>query len=130
MFWRSIVTRAFSPCVRPFEFERVQHGLESPCHSEGPMDDVESILRYRRTRSGADLDPVIRRHLDWVWSCALRQVRGDEDLAGDIVQAVFLVLMKKPPSPRHAGALAGWLFKVTRYVALNAIRTRGRRRAH
>src|SRR5262245_40695218 len=94
------------------------------------MDDAESILRYSRTRSGADLEPVIRRHLDWVWACALRQVRGDEDLAGDIVQAVFLVLMKKPPSPRHAGALAGWLFKVTRYVALNAIRTRGRRRAH
>jgi RNA polymerase sigma factor (sigma-70 family) len=94
------------------------------------MDDAESILRYARTRSGADLEPVIRRHLNWVWSCALRQVRGDEDLAGDIVQAVFLVLMKKPPSPRHAGALAAWLFKVTRYVALNVIRTRGRRRAH
>lgn len=94
------------------------------------QNDTELLRRYVRTRLGEDLDPLVKRHLDWVHSCAMRQLGGNWQLAADVTQAVFLVLAEKPPRLGGDDALGAWLFGVTRYAARRAIRAETRRRHH
>src|SRR5689334_16835282 len=94
------------------------------------MTDFELLRRYATTRSPDALEPIVRRHLDWVHSCARRHLHGDDHLAADVTQAVFLALATKPPSLNTDGAIAGWLYQVTKYAAAGAIRSATRRRRH
>jgi len=57
----------------------------------------------------------------------LRQVR-DPHLAGEITQAVFIILAQKAGKISDKTAMTGWLFKTTRYAALAQIRARAKRR--
>jgi RNA polymerase sigma factor (sigma-70 family) len=73
------------------------------------------------------LAPLLAAHLDLVYAAALRQTR-DPHMAEDVAQNVFLIAVKKAghiPQDRAAA----WLLKVTRFVALTALRAQ-RRRAH
>ena len=70
------------------------------------------------------------RHIDWVYSAVLRQVRGDAHLADDVTQTVFILLAKKGAALNPAIKLEAWLFKVARYASLEALRARRRREAH
>src|SRR5262245_42923228 len=94
------------------------------------MTDLELLQQYSRTRRPDALEPLVRRHLDWVHCCARRHLRGDEHLAADVTQAVFLALATRPPRLNTDGALGGWLYRVTRYAAAGAIRAATRRRRH
>jgi RNA polymerase sigma factor (sigma-70 family) len=92
------------------------------------MTDAMLVQEYAQSRSSAALAELASRHRDWVYSAALRMV-GDADMAQDVTQAVFLVLVQK------AGALGrkpvnAWLFNVTRYAAKHALRDRARRNHH
>jgi DNA-directed RNA polymerase specialized sigma24 family protein len=56
-------------------------------------DDRELLRRYREDTDHAALDTLVRRHLNFVYSCALRQVRNPH-LAEDVTQAVFMLLIQ------------------------------------
>jgi RNA polymerase sigma factor (sigma-70 family) len=71
---------------------------------------------------------LVERHLDWVYRSARQQV-VDAHLAEDVTQTVFLVLARKARSLQGEMRLSPWLFKVTRYTALQVLRA-ARRRAH
>lgn len=94
------------------------------------MTDLEHLQAYRSSRDRADLEPLIRRNLDWVHSSARRHLRNDEHLAADVVQAVFMALASKPPNLTSDAAIAGWLYQVTKYAAAGALRAAARRRRH
>jgi hypothetical protein len=64
---------------------------------------------------------LVRRHSDFVYSAALRQVH-DPHLAEDVTQAVFILLSKKASSLKEETQIMGWLFNVARYASLNALR--------
>ena len=50
-------------------------------------------------------------------------------LAEDVTQTVFIQLARKAATIRSGNALPGWLYRVTRYQAVNALRKdRTRRR--
>ncbi|MCI0540296.1 MAG: hypothetical protein L0Z50_34265, partial [Verrucomicrobiales bacterium] len=51
--------------------------------------DSELLGLYARTASEEAFSELVRRHLDLVYSAALRQVNGDTPLAQDVAQAVF-----------------------------------------
>ena len=93
------------------------------------MSDAELLRRYVRGGSGDAFAELVRRHIDLVYSVALRQVR-DGHLAEDVAQAVFLILSQKARAGRldPNTVLAGWLFHTTRYVAANAVKREVRRR--
>ncbi|HEV8291711.1 MAG TPA: sigma-70 family RNA polymerase sigma factor [Tepidisphaeraceae bacterium] len=93
--------------------------------------DWELLREYAISGSQPAFEELVKRHVDLVYSSALRQVK-DVHLAEDVSQAVFMVLSKKAASlaAQKPGVLAGWLFKVTRYTAANAIKTQRRRRIH
>lgn len=92
--------------------------------------DDEALLR--ELRQGGDrgvLEELVRRHVDFVYSAAKRQVGGDAHLAEDVTQGVFVLLGRKRPAVA-GGKLAGWLFNTTRFVARNAVKMERRRRKH
>ncbi len=90
--------------------------------------DQELLTRYVRERSESAFTQVVERHVDLVYSTALRLVAGETTLADDITQKVFTDLATKAASIARVASLAGWLHTHTRFIALSAIRSERRRR--
>lgn len=91
-------------------------------------DDATLLRTYARDRTEVAFAELVRRHVDFVYAAALRQVNGDAHLAQDVVQLVFTDLARKAAKLAGYRVLAGWLFTSTRYAAANAVRTEARRR--
>lgn len=69
---------------------------------------------------------LVRRHGAMVCATA-RRVLGDAHEAQDVAQAVFVVLARKATALRRDPSVAGWLYKVTWRLAVNARTSRIRR---
>src|SRR5947207_5559499 len=92
--------------------------------------DFELLRRYAHERDEAAFAQIVRRHVNLVFSAALRRV-GDRHLAEDVTQAVFVVLARKAAKICNGdGALSSWLLQCVRYASANAIRMETRRRKH
>ncbi len=89
----------------------------------------ETLTSPSQAQSRQPLSLLIPRHLNLVYSAALRQVK-DPHLAEDITQAVFLILSKKHHTLRNDAAIGGWLLSVTRRTAGHAMRIRSTTRRH
>lgn len=90
------------------------------------MDDHELLAAYATERSEEAFATLVQRHLDLVYSAALRQLHNP-DQAQDVAQAVFLILARKAGSISRKTILSGWLYRTARYVALEAARAENRR---
>jgi RNA polymerase sigma factor (sigma-70 family) len=90
--------------------------------------DSELLGRYARTRSEDAFAELVRRHVNLVYSAALRQVNGDAHLAQDVAQAVFTDLARKAGSLARRESLAGWLYTSAHFAAAKIARTENRRR--
>jgi hypothetical protein len=75
--------------------------------------DAELLRRY--TKDGVDeaFATLVQRHVNFVYSAALRQVRGDVHRAEEVTQTVFTVLAQKAATLCRYPILARW-----RYAAL------------
>src|SRR3954467_3135206 len=93
------------------------------------IDDAELLHRYATTRAEGDFAELVQRHVNLVYSAALRQVNGDAHLAQDVTQLVFADLARKAESLASHRVLAGWLFTSTRFAAAKAVRGERRRQA-
>src|SRR6266498_879069 len=60
--------------------------------------DGELLRRYTETNSENAFAELVERHLNLVYSAALRQVNGDAHLAQDVAQTVFADLARKAAS--------------------------------
>ncbi len=89
--------------------------------------DAELLREFVQTNSEDAFAELFSRHVDWIFSVALRQV-GDRELAEDVTQAVFAILARKAASLKSETVLSGWLFRVVRYTAIDAMRMDFRRR--
>jgi RNA polymerase sigma factor (sigma-70 family) len=92
------------------------------------IDDATLLRRYADNRSEGDFAELVRRHLNLVYSAALRQVNGDTHLAQDVTQLVFTDLARKAGNLAGRRVLAGWLFTSTRFAAAKLVRSEQRRR--
>jgi len=86
------------------------------------MSDDRALLRdYAARHSEPAFAELVARHIDLVYSVALRQV-GDPHLAEEITQAVFIILARKARQLPPAIVLQGWLCRTARFTACNALR--------
>ncbi len=92
-------------------------------------DDAQLLIRFARKGDEAAFGELVRRHLNLVYSVALRLLGGDAHLAQDVTQTVFTDLARKAKSLPHDTVLSGWLHAATRFAAANAVRTERRRQA-
>ncbi|MEO6569866.1 MAG: TonB family protein [Opitutaceae bacterium] len=92
------------------------------------MEDDATLLRqYAEQRSDQAFAELVRRHVNLVYSAALRQVGGDAHLAQDVAQSVFTDLARKAAAVARCPVLAGWLHTSTHYAAAKAVRSEQRR---
>jgi RNA polymerase sigma factor (sigma-70 family) len=89
--------------------------------------DNELLRDYARDRSESAFTELVRRHVDMVYSAALRETRGDAPLAEDITQAVFSEVARKASQLCPHPAFAGWLYTCVRQMTANARRAEERR---
>ena len=90
-------------------------------------DDMALLDRYVRHHSEEAFAALVSRHVNLVYSVALRQV-GEAPLAEEITQAVFVILARKARSLSSRTILSGWLCRTARYVSANALTVQRRRR--
>lgn len=90
--------------------------------------DHDLLRRHSRDGSQAAFAELVRRHLNLVYSAALRQVRSTH-LAEEIAQSVFLDLSRHPAGLKPGVPLVAWLHVVTRRTAIDVIRRESRRQA-
>ena len=73
------------------------------------MDDVALLTGYVDRQDQEAFAELVGRHGGWLHSAARREM-GDEHLAEDVTQAVFMMLMKRARGLRRYKYLSGWLF--------------------
>ncbi len=93
-----------------------------------PNDDLTLLREYARNNSEEAFAALVTCHVNLVYSVALRQVR-DPHLAGEITQAVFIILARKADKLGDQTILPGWLCRTARYASANALIIQ-RRRQH
>jgi len=90
------------------------------------IDDLELVRQYARCKSEEAFATLVSRHVNLVYSVALRQVR-DPHLAEEITQTVFIILARKAGSLGPGTVVSGWLYRTARYAAAKALTLRQRR---
>jgi len=91
-----------------------------------PTDDSSLLRQYAENNSDEAFAALVTRHINLVYSVALRQV-GNPHHAEEITRAVFIILAKKAAALRHDKALSSWLFQAARLTANNFVRSESRR---
>ncbi|MCI0541451.1 MAG: hypothetical protein L0Z50_40140 [Verrucomicrobiales bacterium] len=90
--------------------------------------DSELLRDYAERRSEAAFAELVRRHVDLVYSAALRMV-CDSHLAEDVTQGAFMALARSAPQLNGRAVLSGWLHRTAQNIAAQTVRTDVRRRA-
>ena len=92
------------------------------------LTDQQLLREYAERRSEAAFAELVRRHVDLIYSAALRMV-CDSHLAEDVTQGVFVALARSAPQLTERAVLSGWLHRTAQNIAAQTVRTDVRRRA-
>jgi len=90
------------------------------------MDDWQLLKSYASDDSQDAFTEIVTRHVNLVYSAALRQVREPE-LARDVTQLVFANLARQAKSLKPKGTLAGWLYRDASFTSRDVLRRERRR---
>lgn len=93
-------------------------------------DQTDSLLlkAYVERRLEAAFNELVHRHVDLVYSAAMRMVR-DPHLAEDVTQGTFIALARQASELLERATLGGWLHRTAQNIAAQTVRTIERRRA-
>jgi len=89
-------------------------------------DDMDLVREYARNNSEEAFAALVSRHINLVYSVALRHVR-DVHLAEEVTQAVFIILARKVDSLNPKTILPGWLCRTARHVSARTLAMQRRR---
>ena len=90
------------------------------------MNDLELLHEYARENSEDAFAALVHRHLDLVYSAALRQARSPQ-LAEEVAQSTFINLARHAHRLAADTILTAWLYQVTRREAIDVVRREARR---
>uniref|UniRef100_E6Q2X1 Putative RNA polymerase sigma factor n=1 Tax=mine drainage metagenome TaxID=410659 RepID=E6Q2X1_9ZZZZ len=99
--------------------------LREAANIDDVSDDAERLMERVRARDAVAFEQLYDEHHRIVWSIAMR-VLGEREAAEDVTQAVFMKLWNAPER-FIGGNFPGWLARVTRNRALDALRSRSLR---
>ncbi len=88
--------------------------------------DFQLLMRYARQNAEDAFAALVDRHLNLVFSAALRQVRSRQ-LAEEVAQSVFIDLARQAQGLAPDTILTAWLYQVTRRTAIDVVRREARR---
>ncbi len=91
------------------------------------ISDISLLQDYSRHGSEECFAKLVQRHVNLVYSAALRQT-GIPAHAEEITQAVFIILARKAGTLRPDTVLEAWLYQTTRLTSLSFLRDERRRR--
>src|SRR3977135_327898 len=91
-------------------------------------DDAELLRSYAESGSEDAFSELVRRHVDFVHSVAMRRGGGDVHLAKDVTQKVFITLAQKAPQLSKYPVLAGWFYQTAKNAVLDVRRAEERQR--
>jgi RNA polymerase sigma factor (sigma-70 family) len=92
-------------------------------------DDARLLQAYVGSGSDEAFGELVSRHIDVVYSAALRVGAGDAHLAEDVTQMVFADLARKARRLPPNVVLAGWLYRHSYFTACKSVRAERRRKA-
>lgn len=92
------------------------------------IEDTDLLRRYVEEKAEDAFAELVRRHIDLVYSVALRRLGGDVHLAQDAAQKVFVDLARKAPQLKERAVLTGWLYRSVHFAASDMVRAERRRR--
>ena len=72
--------------------------------------DSQLLYAYAESHSEAAFSELVRRHVDFVYSAAVRMV-CDPHLAEDVTQGAFVALAKSATQLTQRPVLSGWLHR-------------------
>ncbi|HWD21427.1 MAG TPA: sigma-70 family RNA polymerase sigma factor [Verrucomicrobiae bacterium] len=90
------------------------------------LDDTALLSRYVKDASEEAFGALVARHVDKVYSVALRHV-GNRHQAEEITQRVFVVLARKSGALGKAVILEGWLYQTARRTSLAFMKSESQR---
>lgn len=89
--------------------------------------DLELLKQYAREGVESAFAEIVRRHINLVYSAAVRQVHSAQ-LAEEVAQSVFTDLASNSARLEPATILTAWLYQVTRRTAIDVVRRESRRK--
>src|SRR5215471_13515852 len=89
-------------------------------------DDLKLLREYAEKGSEQAFAELVHRHLDLVYSAALRQVHSPQ-LAEEVAQSVFTDLSRNAARLKPDTVLTAWLYQVARRTAVDVVRRESRR---
>ncbi len=93
------------------------------------IDDAALLRRYAEGRAEDAFAELVRRHVNFVYACAVRRVGGDAHLAEDVTQQVFTTVAREAAALARREVLSGWLYTTARHAAAQVVRGERRRLA-
>ena len=85
------------------------------------VDDMALVREFAERGSEAAFAELVARHLNKVYSVALRHARNPH-AAEEITQAVFIILARKAGQLGRNVILSGWLYQTARLTAMTRVR--------
>jgi RNA polymerase sigma factor (sigma-70 family) len=90
------------------------------------VNDLDLLEQFAREGSQDAFATLVNRHLNLVYSAALRQVPSRQ-LAEEVVQSAFTDLARSASNLAPNTILTAWLYQVTRRTAIDVVRREVRR---
>jgi RNA polymerase sigma factor (sigma-70 family) len=87
---------------------------------------MDLLGQFTRNHSQDAFTALVNRHVNLVYSAALRQVRSPQ-LAEEVAQSVFTDLARTAGKLKPDTVLTAWLYQVTRRTAIDVVRRESRR---
>jgi RNA polymerase sigma factor (sigma-70 family) len=88
--------------------------------------DLDLLGQFTRDHSQDAFTALVNRHVNLVYSAALRQARSPQ-LAEEVAQSVFTDLARNAGKLKPDTILTAWLYQVTRRTAIDMVRRESRR---